>query len=142
MKTELETIADQLGELRSKQMRLEAKQFESVLTPILNGAVGKTFVYRNNSCGDGEKFDTFRKLLKVAFSPYHAWAIFEQCQITANGTASLTTEVELINQDCRDLPWLQGRGWKPCAIEEYEERRKGTLGELGNPTIRFKDLSK
>lgn len=138
----LTEVKKQLEVLRSQELKLEAENFKNSIVPKLEALVGKTFVYRNNSCGGGrdEKFDTFRKLLRVAFSEYHAWGIFEECQIPSDGRASIELHADLANRGDVKLRFLD-LGWQPCAVEEYEAMRQEVLQQFANPEKHFNYLS-
>lgn len=141
MATELESIERQLAELHLKRMRLNSEKFKNTIAPTIRNFLGTPFVYRNNSCGHGGKFDSFRRLLRVIFSEYHVWLVFEQCQITDHGIASLQTESELVSQDAKVLAFIE-LGWKPCSREEYDKQREATLCEIADPVLHCEELAK
>lgn len=130
----LKEVRDNLDKLRSEEMRLAAARFKKVTTPQIKAAIGKTFVYRNNSSGGTGRWDTFRRLRAVEFSKYHAWLVFEECSLRADdGRAEISIQSQLLSHSDEEFPSVE-RGWVACGEAEYEATRALVLKQLENPT--------
>lgn len=130
----LQEVKRKLEELRLEEMRLEAENFHEHLKDKIVKSIGKTFAFRNNSCGGEERWDAFRKLKGVEFGKYHAWAVYETCQLRADtGIPELELSVDLISRD-GTFPKTDD-GWEPCETVEFEECKRLCLRELENPIM-------
>lgn len=138
---DISQIDAQIEQLRLERNKINAANFRDNITPRIIGAIGNTFVYRNNTYGHGGHWDSFRILRSVAFSDYHCWLVFEQAQIDCDGKASLQLEKELVGQD-HGLDFQEIRGWVACNLSEYESNRDAVLAQLQSGQLIVEKISK
>lgn len=132
-KDELQSLEDQISELRLKQSNLEVDRFRNKTVPLLESMVGTAFVYRNNSCGGPERWDSFRKCIRLVHGTYHSFLIFEQCDINGDGIPHIRIETAGIGRSGVDFPGKLG--WESCEMSEYEENRKRVIAQLDCPDL-------
>jgi hypothetical protein len=132
----LDEVKKQLSDLRTEELRLEAENFETRMTPLVKDSIGKTYAYRNNHSGGSEgRWDVFRKVKAVVFSEYNAWVICEECQLRADsGVPELTIHSDLIRRGDKEFPRPE-MGWEPCDAGEFEACKRLVLEQLENPTL-------
>jgi hypothetical protein len=129
---ELTEINRQINLLYAKKCELEGAEYRLVTEPKVKNWIGKTFVYRNNSCGGEAKWDVFRKALDVVFGEYLAWTIFEELEINGDGMAAIRIATDLVSRGGRSF--MEDR-WEACGIEEYAAMRQRVMDQLANPTL-------
>jgi len=131
-------LQDQLRVLRQRISDMEIQEFQGKMKPALNGLIGQCYVWHNNNWGEGreKKWDTFRKVIGVAFTTYNAWVLFCQCDVDADGRASLRNESQLISRDdTNPEPWMRIGGWKHCSESEYDAAFQYALNILTDPRL-------
>ncbi len=134
MSESLAQIEEQLVKLRLKQNALQGKEFMRVKAPQIRSCIGKTFVYRNNSCGGDEKWDEFRKLLGAEISEGSASLIFEQVALSKGREPHIGIEIGFVSQHNSNA-CIAGPGWAPCTKAEYTRERQLIEGQIENPTL-------